>query len=234
MQIEYLPVLRLHPKMNRNRPPKAIIFDLDGVLIDSEPIWRQAEREIFSPLGIALKKEQLVKTQGMRVNEVVQYWYEQNPWQGPSIEEVRLAIIERVSHLCQLRGKAKPGVRETLTSCIRGRVKLALASSSPTRVIRVVLTKLGIDAAFPVVCSAEHEHRGKPHPAVYLRAAKHLGVAPEECWGIEDSLFGVVAVKAAQMTCVAIPDKDRENDPRFSIADYRLGGLTELPSLLFE
>jgi sugar-phosphatase len=107
-------------------------------------------------------------------------------------------------------------------------VKLGLASSSATEIIEAVLDKLELARFFAVVQSAEHEPYGKPHPAVYIECARRLGVPPDRCLAIEDSPAGVLAAKAARMTCIAIPAPELRDDHRYCIADARLESLVEL------
>ncbi len=107
-------------------------------------------------------------------------------------------------------------------------VPLAVASSSAASVIFAVLEKLGLTGCFRVVQSAEFEPYGKPHPGVYLTAARRLGVAPEACVAIEDSVTGVVAAKAAKMACLAVPAPTAKDDRRFGIADAVLPSLADL------
>jgi sugar-phosphatase len=104
-------------------------------------------------------------------------------------------------------------------------VRVALASSSAYRLIRAVTERLGLADSFDCVYSAEEEEYGKPHPGVYLTAARRLGVAPTQCLAVEDSFNGVLAAKAARMKCVAVPEPAQRRDPRFCIADVVLDSL---------
>lgn len=106
-------------------------------------------------------------------------------------------------------------------------IPLAIASSSELKVISVVVDKLGIRNYIKVICSAEHEQFGKPNPAVYLTTAKKLGIKPENCLVFEDSPNGVLAAKAANMKCIAIPSMQVKKDPRFDLADKILDSLTK-------
>jgi sugar-phosphatase len=111
--------------------------------------------------------------------------------------------------------------------------RLALASSSPRAIIDAALARLGLDRAFDVVRSAEHEPFGKPHPGLLLSTATELGVSPLDCVVLEDSLTGVIAAKAARMACVAVPFDHPEHDPRFVVADAIVGTLEAVtPELL--
>ncbi|MFM9106967.1 MAG: hexitol phosphatase HxpB, partial [Chloroflexota bacterium] len=204
----------------------AVIFDMDGLLIDSEPFWRLAEVEALSAVGVPIDDDQARLTTGLRTDEVVEHWYAQYPWQGPTRQEVGARIIRGVIDLVRERGEALPGVGETLDGLAAAGYPLAIASSSASETLDAVLERLGIRAYFRVVQSAEHEPYGKPHPAVYIEAARRLGVAPTRCVAFEDSPNGVVAAKAARMRCIAVPDHALAEDARFRIADAVLPSLT--------
>jgi sugar-phosphatase len=183
-----------------------VIFDMDGVLINSEPLWHVAEIEVFGALDVPLTPEDCVKTTGRRIDEVARYWFERRPWQGPPPERVARSIVARVCELVTERGEAMPWAREAVRFVAELGVRVGLASSSDEVLIRTVLARLGIAAHFEVTHSAEHEPHGKPHPGVYLRTAERLGVRPARCLAIEDSGNGIRAAVAAEMSVVVVPD----------------------------
>src|SRR5579862_6664330 len=186
-------------------PFQGAIFDMDGLLVDSEPLWHQAEVEILGGLGVPIASADVRHTKGMFVREVAGFWYERYPWTGPSPGDVAHRVVDRVTELVGERGQLQPGVDRAIGLCRGHRLPLAVASSSEHRLIEVVLERFGLGAAFPVRRSAEDEPYGKPHPAVFLSTAAALGVAPERCLVWEDAPAGVLAAKAARMTCVAVP-----------------------------
>lgn len=205
------------------------IFDMDGLLIDSEPLWRRAEVEVFASVGVHLTEAMCEATTGLRIDEVVAHWRARRPWEGETIEAVAARIVERMIALVGEVGEAMPGAHAAVDACARAGLALALASSSPDRLIDATLDRLDLADRFAVRRSAQHETHGKPHPAVFLRAAGELGLPPTRCLVFEDSLNGVIAAKAARMTCVAVPEVD---DPRFCIADRVLRSLEEVESVL--
>lgn len=212
---------------------KAVIFDMDGVLIDSEPFWRESEIAVFGRVGLRLTDAMCRETMGLRIDEAVDYWHRRRGWEGPTPSEVAEEVVAGLIKLIYLRGELMPGARHAL-NFFRGRgVKLALASSSAYRIIDAVVEQLGLGGTFDCVYSAEEEAYGKPHPGVYLATASRLGVDPAQCLAVEDSLNGVLAAKAARMTCVAIPDRDGRLDPRFAIADHTLDSLNDLDEELW-
>src|SRR3989339_1145861 len=165
---------------------KAVIYDMDGVLIDSDPFWRQAEVESFKSVGVFITEEMCYQTTGLRIDEVVAFWYQKMPWEGVSQSEVADLILKNVIELVEKKGQAKEGVLESLEFIKKQNVKLALASSSALVLIKTVIAKLGIQNYFEIVHSAEFESYGKPHPDVYLTAAKKLDIEPRFCVAIED------------------------------------------------
>jgi HAD superfamily hydrolase (TIGR01509 family) len=207
---------------------EAVIFDMDGVLIDSEPLWKIAEKKAFAKVDISLTTEMCNLTMGYRVNEVVDYWYERSPWSGIPKIEVEHDIVNILIEEVRNQGKAMAGVEYALKSIQAAGLKIALASSSSSKIINVVVDQLGIRPYFEVIQSAENEEYGKPHPAVFLVAASKLGVSPTHCLVIEDSVNGVIAAKAARMKVIAIPDKELAGDKRFAIADLMMPSLNEL------
>jgi mannitol-1-/sugar-/sorbitol-6-/2-deoxyglucose-6-phosphatase len=191
--------------MSSPHPIEAVVFDMDGVLVDSEPIWREVERDVFGALGIEVADEDLFETMGVRVGDVVSRWHRRFPWDEPSREEVARSIVDRVAEAIEREGAFHQEAIQAIDYVDGLGLRLALASSSPMRLIRAVLSIGGLDDRFEVVLSAEDEERGKPDPAVYRSAARELGVPPERCLAVEDSINGVRSAKDAGMVCVAVP-----------------------------
>ena len=209
---------------------KAVIYDMDGLIIDSEPLWQEAEISVFKSVKINLSREDCMKVMGMRTDEVVDYWFRRFPWEGPSRMDITSAIIRDLIELIREKGELMEGVKESLDFVKSQDVKTALASSSSYEIINTVLEKFGLMKEFEVIYSAQEEEYGKPHPAVYISAAKRLNIAPVECLAIEDSFNGVLAAKAAKMKCIAIPYEGVRHDKRFAIADVTLDSLTQIDS----
>ena len=212
----------------------AFIFDMDGLLVDSEPLWRIAEIEMLSAVGVPITHDDAVQTTGLRTDEVVELWYARYPWPDPPKKAIEARIITRLIALVRERGRLMPGVRETLQAVSDAGYPLAIASSSSSEIIAAVLDTLDIAPYFQVAQSAEHEAYGKPHPGVYIEAARRLGVEPWRCLAFEDSPNGVIAAKAARMRCIAVPDSALRNDRRLQAADLILPSLTEFDLSLLE
>ena len=206
----------------------ASIFDMDGLLIDSEILWHEAEIEILGALGVPLAAEGCRSTKGMFVHEVSEHWYRLYPWTGPTTDEVAVTIVDRVIELILSKGELKPGAEHAIALCDRRGLSLAVASSSQYRLIDVALSHFGLRDRFALVHSAEDEEYGKPHPAVFLTAAAKLGSLPRRCLVWEDAPAGVLAAKAASMTCIAVPEPAEADHPAFGLADLVVASLLDV------
>jgi HAD superfamily hydrolase (TIGR01509 family) len=206
---------------------EAVIFDMDGVLIDSEPLWKIAMEEVFHSLGSKLTKADFQKTVGLRIDEVVHFWNHHENWGVENEQDVEEAIIVKMIELIAANAAPLSGVIETLSYLKNAGLKIGLGTSSSTRLIQVVLDELNIEHFFDFTHSAETEAYGKPHPAVYLTVAQYLMVSPHKCLVIEDSFNGVIAGLAAKMKVVCIPEKTHFPNPRLSVADFHFDTMNE-------
>lgn len=213
---------------------RAVIFDMDGLLIDSEPLWVRAEIEVFGAAGVALTEVDCARTKGLRVDDVVAYWHLRRGFSGASPADVEARLVARVAELVRSEGRALPGIERALAAARTGSRRIALASSSPMPIIGAALERLGLASTFDVVQSAQGDSHGKPHPSIFLRTADHLGVSPLECVVLEDSMNGVLAAKAARMGCIAVPFDHPAHDARFVIADAVVGSLADVTADLLE
>jgi sugar-phosphatase len=206
----------------------AVIFDMDGVLIDSEPLWKIAMENVFSQLGSTLQKSDFQKTVGLRIDEVIHFWNLHESWEIEDESIVQEKIILKMEELIAANAQPLPGVIETLTFLRSKGLKIGLATSSSSRLIRIVLKELAISDFFDFTHSAETEDYGKPHPAVYLTVARKLTVHPTKCLVIEDSFNGVIAGLAAKMKVVCIPEKTHFPNPRLAFSDYQFETMSEM------
>lgn len=205
----------------------AVIFDMDGLLIDSEPIWRRAEVRIFGSLGVPLTEDLCAQTMGLRLDEVVKYWHERHPWECFDADAVCEEILDEMERQLSRHAQPMPGVNEVIDFFEERSLKLALATSSYLRLVDVVLRELGLANTFEAVRSAQFEKRGKPQPDVFLSTARELGVEPANCLVFEDSPFGVQAAKNAGMLCVAVPEEMNMQNSTVHQADLVLRSLRE-------
>jgi mannitol-1-/sugar-/sorbitol-6-/2-deoxyglucose-6-phosphatase len=212
----------------------ASIFDMEGLLIDSEILWHEAEIEILGDLGVPLEPAACRTTKGMFVQEVTAYWHGQYPWAGPTPDEVAVTIVDRVIALLLAKGELKPGAEDAITLCAGHGLPLAVASSSQYRLIETALAHFDLRRHFALIHSAEDEPYGKPHPAVFLTAASKLGAAPRDCLVWEDAPAGVLAAKAASMACIAVPEQGEGHHPAFGLADAVLDSLLDMDEVRYE
>ncbi|WP_125721247.1 HAD family hydrolase [Flavobacterium ustbae] len=199
---------------------EAVIFDMDGVVINSEPFWLKAENEIFSSLGVKLSDSDCQLTKTMTTREVTNFWFAKYPWDNFSLEEVEQMVIRRVVELINTEDCFIENVRPFIEHLKKMNYKIGLATNAPESFISVSLERTGILDLFDAISSSEHEKQGKPNPAVYLTTAKKLNVLPEKCIVIEDSYHGMQAGKNAGMTVVAFTNGNENLS--FDIADLVL------------
>jgi sugar-phosphatase len=205
---------------------------MDGVLIDTEPVWRAAQSDVFARFGVVLSERDLLDSTGQPIEELIPVWRRRASAPDPAGTELTDAeiadlIIDRVIAHVTAEGRPMPGVTAAIALFERCGLRLAIASSSPLRLIDAVCDRLGL-TRITVRCSAMDEARGKPAPDVYLTAARRLGVAAAGCLALEDSPAGVASARSAGMRCVAVPDPLLAADPRYREADLVLGSLTGL------
>lgn len=206
---------------------KAAIFDMDGLLIDSEPLWQEAGIETLSGFGISLTLEQYHTSTGLRTEEWVAHWFRQYQVSPAHAPEAVQVIIRKAIEKIAANGIALPGVTEILGFFNKQNIRTGLATSSPMSLVDVVVDKLHIRDQFQVFTSAEHLPYGKPHPMVFLECAKSLDVLPEDCIVFEDSFNGMIAAKAAKMKCVVVPAPEQADLPKWGAADMKLLSLNE-------
>jgi len=209
---------------------------MDGLLIDTEPVWRAAQSAVFTGFGVVLSERDLLDSTGQPIEELIPVWRrrpvtgdEMAEWADPGLTDTEIAdlIIDRVIAHVTAEGQPMPGVTAAIALFERCGLRLAIASSSPLRLIDAVCDRLGL-TRITVRCSAMDEARGKPAPDVYLTAARRLGVAAANCLALEDSPAGIASARLAGMRCVAVPDPLLAADPRYREADLVLESLTRL------
>ena len=215
-------------------PDKAVIFDMDGLLIDSEPLWQEAGIDALSKFGVQLTIEQYHTSTGLRTPEWVNYcfnYFQIDPANAPkAIETIETAAYEKI----QARGVAMPGVSSIFSFFQQQDYAIGIASSSPMRLIQMVVEKLGIGSMVDAVSSAGTLNYGKPHPEVFIHCAAQLNISPIRCLVFEDSFNGVIAAKAAKMKCVVVPAPSVFHQPKWAAADLKLSSLSNFNQLLLQ
>lgn len=203
-----------------NKAVKAVIFDMDGVLIDSEHLWRKAMVQAFTKHGMPVTVEQCRQTMGMRISEVISIWLEHfglSQHLGPAVER---DTIQLLLQLISEEGRFIPHIPEIISLCENKKILMGLATSSSGELMSAIISKLGIRTKLSAAVSAENLPYAKPHPEVFLLCAQQLDVPPQQCLVIEDSLNGVIAARAARMQVIAVPDKDFGHSEQFAIAHH--------------
>jgi HAD superfamily hydrolase (TIGR01509 family) len=210
----------------------AVIFDLDGVLADSEPWWNQIDAKLLAEHGVTYRGEYHADVLGVSYRIAVEFY--KNAFHiSASVEELIRRRGEIATDFFANRIDLFPTAETTLKELRQLKVHLAVATSSVSASARPFLDRTGITSLFEVIVTGDQVQRGKPHPDIYVLTAEKLGFSDSACLVIEDSLSGVAAAKAANMRVAAIPDT-RFVDPREyqNEADYVLGSLSEIPALI--
>ena len=213
---------------------KAVIFDFDGIIIESEPLWVEAEIAVFKTVGVVLTPERCRQTTGLNTQDTLQYWYNIYPWTGKSKFQLYKEILEAMEILIIDRVDLKDGFLDVLQLFVDMKMPLAVASASPLKLITTALKKFHLFEYFKIVNSGEKEEFGKPHPALYMGAAGKLGIDPVNCLAFEDSFNGAISAKAARMKLVAVPDKYDFKSTRFDFADLKIASLKDFKRKQFE
>jgi HAD superfamily hydrolase (TIGR01509 family) len=206
----------------------ALVFDLDGLLVDSEPVWFEVEGAFLARLGHGWTRREAEVCMGQGTPSTLRHWRERfgiNVDLERDTERIMDGVIARAGDIA-----VKPGARELLAWGEARGVPMAVASSSRHRLIEAVLGATGLRRHFAAVVSGQDVARGKPAPDIFLRAASVLGVEPGRCVVLEDALAGAEGARAAGALVIAVPSAP---SPRFAeLATRVIGSLTEVPALL--
>jgi mannitol-1-/sugar-/sorbitol-6-/2-deoxyglucose-6-phosphatase len=220
--------------MQHVMPPAfhAVIFDLDGVLADSEPWWNQIDANLLAEYGVTYRGEYHRNVLGVSYRLAVEFYKNAFHISAP-VEELMRRRGQIATEFFADRVGLFPSAKTTLEKLRQMKLRLAVATSSVSGSACPFLERTGIRSSFEVIVTGDEIQRGKPHPDIYLCTAEKLGVPADACLVIEDALSGVAAAKAAKMRVAAIPDT-RFVDPREyeKEADYVLGSLSEIPTVI--
>ena len=211
-----------------------VIFDMDGLLIDSEPLWNEAASEVFLQYNIRITSQQYASTTGMRIKEFVVWWFRLNKVPADYAAKAEADIVQLVIDKINTKGKAMAGLSHIFNFFIDRKYKIGLASSSPLKMIDMVVDKLGIRNYLQAISSAAALPYGKPHPQVFLDCAAALQSQPMECICFEDSFNGLIAAKAACMKCVVVPSLHDSKETMFNAADLKISSLQNFNDLLLQ
>ena len=211
---------------------RAVIFDLDGVLADSEPWWNEIDAKLLAQYGVRYRGEYHRNVLGVSYRLAVEF-FKKAFGLSASADELIQRRGEIATEFFANRVGLFPSAKEVLQELRRMNLRLAVATSSVSASARPFLDRHQLTAFFDLIVTGDEIEHGKPHPDIYLRAAAKLDVAADACLVIEDALAGIAAAKAAKMRVAAIPDR-RFVDPHEyeKEADYLLGSLSEIPSFI--
>ena len=210
-----------------------VIFDIDGLLIDSEPLWNEAAADVFKQYGVDLTEEQYKTTTGLRTKEFVQWWFSYFNIGAEEYSRAEKKIVAGVLDRIERRGRIMPGVPYIFDFFERKKFKIGLATSSPPALIDLVVGMTGIQKYLHATSSAEDLPFGKPHPQVYIDCAMKMSSKPIDCICFEDSYNGMIAAKAARMACVVVPHISQSKDEKWGAADLKLSSLQNFGELHF-
>jgi HAD superfamily hydrolase (TIGR01509 family) len=211
---------------------RAVIFDLDGVLADSEPWWNEIDAKLLAQYSVRYRGEYHRNVLGVSYRLAVEF-FKKAFGLSVSADELIQRRGEIAMEFFANRVGLFPSAREVLQELRQMNLRLAVATSSVSASARPFLDRHQLTAFFDVIVTGDEIEHGKPHPDIYLRAAAKLNVAADACLVIEDALAGIAAANAAKMCVAAIPDR-RFVDPHEyeKEADYLLGSLSEIPSFI--
>ncbi len=205
-----------------------VIYDMDGLLIDSEPLWHRAAKEALHDMGIPLDEEAYATTIGLRTREFLDHWFTRYHLDHALAPQTEEQITQRVIELVRAEGQLMPGVEASLQLFRSKGFRVGLATSSPLELVEAMLDRTGLHGAFDQMSSAALLPYGKPHPQVYLDCAQALGSMPTTCICLEDSFNGMIAAKAARMRCIVVPEASVFHQDRWHAADLKLSSLEKL------
>jgi HAD superfamily hydrolase (TIGR01509 family) len=210
-----------------NNEQRGIIFDMDGLLIDSEIVWQKVETDLLATHGSTFSMDVARKHMGMRVDEAA----------GVMVREYGLTcdpsdfsnqLVDALLTEFDISLELMPGAASIIEQAAALGVPVAIASSSPMRVVKYVVERFTWHNSVTVLCAGDEVTRGKPAPDVFLLAAERMGVRPESCLVLEDSVNGARAAKAAGMRCIAVPNEVYDASHFAGIADWVVPSLEGL------
>jgi HAD superfamily hydrolase (TIGR01509 family) len=229
--------------MSRVRPPfpapfflpmkkkyKAVIFDLDGTLIDSMQIWRKVDQEFLGKRGIAVPSDLFEHLpQGNSYNQTAQYFKDRFNLPD-SIDSIMNEWTDAVKWHYEHDMELKPGAAEIVSKLHSDMIPLAIGTSNHDDLTDLVLKQHNIRQYFETIVTGKHDMLGKPFPDIFMKAARELSIEPEFCIVIEDTINGVKAAKAAGMYAIAIFDRDSQPmwEQIVAVADFAVFDYTDI------
>ncbi|HYN63716.1 MAG TPA: HAD family phosphatase [Candidatus Limnocylindrales bacterium] len=203
---------------------RAVVFDMDGLLLDTELLWHRAEVELFARHGAEFSWDDKMAVIGSSFDFTADYFADRLGLPRERGAQLVDEMVELMHGHLREQVAGRPGAVE-LVERLRGRTRLGLASNSPRELVDTALATARIGDAFDAIVTSDDVERSKPAPDLYLLACERLGVSPADALALEDSPSGIAAAKAAGLTCIAVP-QFAETD--VSAADRVIDSLEEL------
>ncbi|QQS51882.1 MAG: HAD-IA family hydrolase [Bacteroidota bacterium] len=213
---------------------QGILFDLDGTLVNSEPLWQEAEIEVFKEQGLNLTHADCQQTKGLPSVEAVKHWYDKISHPTKEIGLITQELNQRVISLLKEKGELKEGAMEILDFFNHKKLPLGIASASSMAHIRSVTDKFNLNKYFKLIYSGDFERYGKPHPGIFISACKKLKIDPIFSLAFEDSFNGLLAAKSARMKAVVLLDEGQIDDTRYNFANLKIESLKNFGEAEFE
>jgi HAD superfamily hydrolase (TIGR01509 family) len=204
---------------------QGVVFDFDGTIVDSEPLWQKAEIAVFENEGFTISKSEIAQTKGLAHFDSVSYWYSKAGKISKSPALLTQELTQAVIELLKSEGQLIPGIIETLELWKSKGLPMGIASGSSMKHIKTILDKFDLNKYFNLVYSVDFERFGKPHPGIFISACKKLKIDPLFSVAFEDSFNGILSAKAARMKVVALLSDGQINDTKFDFADLKIESL---------
>lgn len=215
-------------------PLTAAIFDMDGLMINSEPLWNEAAAEVFSGYHIELSPQQYAASTGLRTKEFIEWWFRHFRIPIVYAPEACYKVIALTRQKMLQRLEPMPGVKYIFNFFKESGLQVGIASSSPREFIEIAIQLCNVGDETDAYESAHTLPLAKPHPQVYLNAAQALNADPLNCICFEDSFSGMIAVKAARMKCVVVPHPADAKKEHWAVADLKISSLQNFGKLHFD
>ncbi len=211
---------------------KAVIFDMDGSLVDSMWIWKDIDIEYLGRFGLKIPDDLQRMIEGKSFTETAEYFKERFALER-SVEEIKADWNEMAWEKYRTKVMLKPGARELLDYCRKQGIRLGIATSNSRQIVDMVMQERAIAEYFSCIMTSCEAKKGKPAPDIYLITAKRLGVRPEDCLVFEDIVFGIQAGKSAGMEVCAVEDaySSYQAQEKRRLADHYITDFTEIPEV---
>lgn len=206
-----------------------VLFDMDGLLLDTEPLWGDAMQHICDKHQLPLDRKIFKYTTGLRIDEVTAFWKEHLDWpEQLNSHDLAQEIVDEIIQLSIEKASVLPGVENLLKTLKEENISTAVVTSSPYRMLETLLKHFQIDHYFQAFFSAEIAPYGKPHPYIYMKALEHFDYSPFQTIALEDSVNGMISARAAKINTIVIPEDIKYNDPAFGLAQLKAKSMEEI------